>query len=175
MLGRAAVWALAMAALAGCSSLEVVGPDDDLPGVRTTTTLDDDFRCGALLFPQGCVIVRIPHVDSGCSPEVGGYVLCDATLDWVAGSGAVLPGSRLSVAVNGTERGTCEPAPGEPCQVSGSLNQTHHFGGPGQNETWRFIIDARLSSPGDAPETTGHFTLTIDMLVRTEPVSDVTS
>ncbi|MHB1260848.1 MAG: hypothetical protein ACYC2H_03945 [Thermoplasmatota archaeon] len=164
---------LLAALAAGCAG--PVLTDDDLPGVYTENTISDEFRCGELLFPHGCVIVRVPRVESGCSPELGGYVVCNATLDWSAESGAALPGSRLSVAADGNETPGCDPVPGTPCKVSGIVNRTRHFSGPGQEETWPIVIEATLSAPGDAAATTGSFTLTIEMRIRTEPTSAVTS
>lgn len=167
--------ALAALVLAGCAGPGLDLPDDDLPGVYTDTDVRDDFRCGELLFAQGCVIVRIPHVESGCSPEVGGYVVCNATLEWTAESGAVVPGSRLSVLAGGEEGPGCDAAPGEPCSVSGTLNHTRHFDSPGQEETWNVTIEAALAAPGDSPATTGHFTLTLTMRIRTEEAHALTS
>lgn len=163
---------------AGCLVAGCSGPiltDHDLPGVYTETSTSGDFRCGELLFPHGCVIVRVPRVGSGCSPQPGGYVVCNATVGWMAESGAVLPGSRLSVSTDGNEAASCEPAPRSPCQVAGSVNRTRHFSGPGQNETWTILVQATLSAPGDAAATTGSFTLAIEMRVRTEPASAATS
>jgi hypothetical protein len=169
--------ALALAALmlAGCAGSTLDLPDDDLPGVYTDTDVRDGFRCGELLLAQGCVIVRIPHVDSGCSPEVGGYVVCNATLEWTAESGAVLPGSRLSVMAGGEEGPGCDPAPGTPCSVSGTLNHTRHFDAPGQEGTWNITIEAALTAPGDSPATTGHFTIELKMRIQTEEASALTS
>jgi hypothetical protein len=166
----------AFAALAGCSGPGGLdAPDDLLPGVRTETTVDDEFRCGALLFPQGCAIVRIGRVESGCAPEVGGYVLCNATIDWSADSGAVEPGSRLRTAVAGVEGPSCDPLPGQPCRVEGSANYTHHFTGPGEKDTWAIPFTAWLETPSGSSETSGDFALQLVMVVRTEGEGEITS
>jgi hypothetical protein len=164
---------LTLLALSGCSGADL--PDGDLPGVRTETAITDDFRCGELLFTQGCVLVRIDHVESGCAPEVGGYTVCNATLSWTAESGAVVPGSRLVVTAGGNGTPGCQPAPGSPCKVSGTLSHTHHFGGPGQEDPWTIVIAAELVAPGEPPLATGRFTLTLEMRVRTEPASAAAS
>ena len=162
------VLALAMAAAvgqAGCAQ----APEARLPGVFTHSEVVDDFRCGELLFAAGCVIVRVPAVDSGCVPEVPGYVVCNATVAWSVESGAVAPQSRLSVAVNGTPAGgTCMANPGATCRLDGTANFTHRFDGPGERHSWNVTVVARLDAPGDAAATTGEFTLTVRMLVRTE-------
>jgi hypothetical protein len=170
-----AILVLALLVVAGCAAPAIESPDAVLPGVRTETFVADDFRCGELLFAQGCVIVRIEHVDSGCSPEVGRYIVCNATLEWTAESGAVAPGSRLSVVADGSEVPGCEPSPGIPCKTSGVLNHTHHFGGPGQNDNWSVVVQAHLSAPGDPPPATGEFSLAIEMRVRTEGASALAS
>lgn len=154
---------LLVALLAGCG-----GPDRQLPGVRTETRIVDSFRCGPLLFAEGCPIVRIPHVASGCAPEAGGYVVCNATLDWTATSGAALPGSRLEVRVGGEPVGSCGPAPGTPCAIRGNATYTHHFGGPGQQDVWAVGLVAVLTAPGEAPQAEGTFSLAVEMTVRTE-------
>lgn len=161
---------LAALALAGCTAGSGSGPlpDDRLPGVRTETAVRDEIRCGALLFPQGCPIVRAERADSGCAPEAGGYVVCDATLAWSAESGAAVPGSRLVVSLNGTEAGRCAPGPGDPCRLAGNATYTHHFGGPGEADEWLVALTARLEAPAGAPEAEGEFVLVLAMRVRTE-------
>lgn len=148
--------------LAGCSS-----PDATLPGVYTDSAITDKFRCGALLGPDGCVIVRFDEVHSGCSPEVPGYVECNATVEWSATSGAALPGSRLVVEVNGTEVGDCEVPQGRTCRVAGVTNMTHSFDGPGERHPWTLEVRARLEGPA-IPEATGEFTLRLDLVMRTQ-------
>jgi hypothetical protein len=166
----------ALLALAGCSApADLDAPDDLLPGVRTETTIEDDLRCGALLFPQGCVIVRIERGDSGCAPEVGGYVMCNSTLDWSAESGAVEPGSRLRTAVGGVEGPSCDPVLGGPCRVAGAVADTHHFSGPGENHTWAVPFLAWLETPSGTSETSGSFSLQVVMVVRTEDEGELTS
>lgn len=167
--------AAAVLALAGCSTPELEPPDALLPGVRTETTVEDDFRCGALLFPQGCVIVRVDGAESGCAPELGGYVLCNATLEWSAESGAVEPGSRLRTAVGGNEGPSCDPFPGRPCRVDGAVNYTHHFSGPGENDTWAIPFLAWLETPSGTAGTAGDFSLQVVMVFRTEDGSALTS
>lgn len=149
--------------LAGCTAGG--GPDARLPGVRTDATITDDFTCGALLFPRGCVLVRFPTVQSGCDPEVPGYVACNGTVAWTAESGTVVPGSRLVVAVNGTEAGSCEA----PCGLAGNASFSKRFEGPGETEPWNVSVHARLVVPGDATEAGGEFSLTARFVVRTEP------
>jgi hypothetical protein len=170
-----AALALVSLLLGGCAGTALELPDNALPGVYTSTDIADDFRCGELLFPHGCVVVRIPHVDSGCSPELGGYVTCNATIEWSAQSGAALPGSRLSVVVDGEEGPSCEPMPGSSCTVSGILHRTQDFGQPGQEGTWSIVIEATLTAPGEAPATTGSFTLALEMGIRTEGPEAITS
>lgn len=156
-------------ALAGCSTH---GPDAILPGVRTESTVTDSFRCGELLFTAGCVIVHVGRVESGCSPEVPGYMVCNGTMEWMAETGAVAPQTRLTVSVNGTETGdSCVPTPGAKCFLEGAANFTHHFGGPGEEYAWSVAIAAQADVPGDAGPVTGEFTLRIDMVVRTEEAS----
>jgi hypothetical protein len=155
---------LALAALlAGCA-----GPDRVLPGVRTDTHVTDSFQCGALVFPEGCPVVRVPRVDSGCAPEAGRYVLCNTTLEWTAASGAAVPGSRLDVRVGGEPAGSCEPAPGRPCALRGNASYVHHFSGPGQKDVWDVGVVAALSSPGGSAQASGTFSLAVEMAVRTE-------
>lgn len=154
-------------ALAGCTG-GIDGPDDRLPGVRTQTTVDDAFVCGALLFPHGCVIVRIERADSGCVPEVGGYVVCNATIAWSATSGAVEPGSRLTTSVNGTAGPSCDPMPGEPCQTAGVVEHVRHFDGPGENDTWDLEFAAVLETPSGQPATSGSFLLLLRLDTQTE-------
>lgn len=165
----------ALLAMAGCSAPGLDPPDSLLPGVRTHTTVEDDFRCGALLFPQGCVIVRIDRAESGCAPEVGGYALCNATLEWSAESGAVEPGSRLRTAVAGIEGPSCVAQPGQPCRVAGSANFTHHFSGPGENGTWAIPFLAWLETTSGTAATSGDFSLQIVMAFRTEDERALTS
>jgi hypothetical protein len=156
-------------ALAGCSG---EAPDAVLPGVRTESTVTDSFRCGELLFPAGCVIVRIGHVDSGCAPEAPGYVVCNATLDWAAETGAAVPQTTLRVTVNGTDPGdSCMANPGAKCTLQGRASFTHHFDGPGEEHAWTVTVAARADAPGDPAPATGEFTLRVDMLVRTEATS----
>ena len=160
---------LAATALAGCSA---DGPDAVLPGVRTESTVTDSFRCGELLFAAGCVIVRVGRVESGCSPEVPGYVVCNATLEWTAETGAVAPQTRLTVSVNGTATGdSCMANPGATCMLSGIANFTHRFDGAGEEHAWSVTIAAQADAPGDPGPMTGEFTLRIDMVVRTEEAS----
>jgi hypothetical protein len=159
---------VAALALAGCTAGSDPLPDDRLPGVRTETTVRDDLRCGALLFPHGCVVIRAERAESGCAPEVGGYVVCNATLDWSAESGAALPGSQLVVSFNGTEAGRCVAAPGDPCRLVGNATYTHHFEGAGQADEWLVALTARLDAPGEASEAEGEFVLVLAMRVRTE-------
>ena len=172
---RLLVVGLVALVLSGCSGARLDLPDHDLPGVYTDTDVRDEFRCGELLMPQGCVIVRVPHVESGCSPEVGGYVVCNATIEWTADSGAAVPGSHLSVVAGGVEVPSCDPEPGSPCQVAGVLHSTRHFDSPGQDQTWTVAIEAVLDAPGDVPSTTGSFTLELEMRIRTEGPSALTS
>lgn len=164
----AAVAALLPLLLAGCTAGLDGAPDGMLPGVRTETTVRDEIRCGALLFPQGCPIVRAERVESGCAPEVGGYAACDATLRWSAEAGAALPGSALVVALNGTEVGRCIASPGDPCRVAGDATYAHHFDGPGEADDWLVALTARLEAPAEAPEAEGEFVLVLAMRVRTE-------
>jgi hypothetical protein len=172
----AALLAFALPALAGCSAPgDLQPPDDLLPGVRTDTTVEDDFRCGALLVPQGCVIVRIDRAESGCAPELGGYVMCNATLEWSAESGAVEPGSRLRTAVGGNEGPFCDPLPAQPCRVDGTTNYTHRFLGPGENATWAVPFLAWLETPSGSAGTSGDFSLQLVMGFRTEDAAALTS
>lgn len=162
-----ALLALAATSLAGCTGGD--GPDAVLPGVRTDTTVTDSFRCGELLTAAGCVIVRVPHVDSGCAPEVPGYVVCNGMLEWTAETGAAAPQTRLTVSVNGTDAGgPCTANPGARCSLAGTANFTHHFTRPGQEHRWTVTISARADAPGDPAPATGEFTLDIVMVVRTE-------
>jgi hypothetical protein len=162
---RAALAALPLllALVAGCSA-----PDRELPGVRTDTRVTDSFQCGALVFPQGCPIVRLPRVESGCAPEAGGYVQCNATLGWEAESGAAVPGSRLEVRVGGQPAGGCDAGPEAPCSLRGNATFGHSFSGPGQKERWAASFVATLDPPGGAPQAGGTFSLTVEMTVRTE-------
>lgn len=148
-------------AMAGCLG----GPDAELPGVYTDSSITDEFTCGALLFPQGCVIVRFPEVHSGCEPEVPGYVVCNGTVAWQAESDDVVPGSRLHVEVNGTAVADC-PAP---CSLAGNASFSHHFDSPGETHPWNVTVRAWLQVPGDVPEATGEFRLTASFVLRTEP------
>jgi hypothetical protein len=167
VLRALAAFVIAATSLAGCTGGDV--PDAILPGVRTDTTVTDSFRCGELLMAAGCVIVRVPHVDSGCAPEVPGYVVCDATLEWTAETGAAAPQTRLSASVNGTDVGdSCTANPGAICQLGGSVNFTHRFTGPGQEHRWSVTIVARADAPGDPAPATGEFSLDVVMVVRTE-------
>lgn len=159
---------VAVTALSGCSD---VGPDAVLPGVTTESQVSDEFRCGELLFAAGCVIVRIPHVDSGCVPEIPGYVVCNATVFWSATSGAVAPQTRLRATVNGTAAGSCTANPGATCSLEGNATFTHSFSGPGEEHAWTVVVAARADAPGDPGPMTGDFTLTVNMLVRTEEPS----
>lgn len=154
--------------LAGCTAGD--GPEARLPGVFTDSRIADEFTCGALLFPQGCVIVRFPGVRSGCEPEVPGYIVCNGTVSWSATSGAVVPGSRLVVTVNGTEVDACDA----PCTVSGNASFLHHFDAAGERHRWNVSVLARLVVPGDAPEAGGSFRLTAAFVVRTEPPGALT-
>jgi hypothetical protein len=164
-----ASWVLAAALAGGAGCSTPLAADDELPGVYTETSVVDDFHCGELLVPHGCVVVRIPRVDSGCAPEVGGYVVCKASIEWTAESGAALPASRLEVVAGGNETTGCQASPGSPCRVSGILEHTRHFDGPGQQDTWAVSITARLTTPGGAPPAEGHFTLVLGLVIRTEP------
>jgi hypothetical protein len=160
---RAALLLLLALALAGCG-----GPDRVLPGVRTEARITDSFQCGVLVVPEGCPIVRLPRVESGCAPEAGGYALCNATLDWTATSGAALPGSRLEVRVGGEPAGACEPAPGRPCALRGNATYSHHFGGAGQKDVWATSFVATLAAPGGSSQAGGTFALALELAVRTE-------
>lgn len=160
----------ALVALAGCDLPGAGdGADARLPGVRTTTTLEEEHTCGPLLLPAGCVTVLIEKADSGCAPEVPGYVTCDATLRWNATAGSTSPGARLVAVVNGTAGPSCEPGPAGRCTVRGNVSTTHAFSGPGQEAAWTVTLQARLE--GAAPGGEGSFTLRMRMLVRTEPGS----
>lgn len=160
---------LAAAVFAGCAD---GGPDAVLPGVRTESTVTDSFRCGELLFAAGCVIVRVQHVDSGCAPEVPGYVVCNATLRWRAETGAVAPQTELTVTVNGTQAGgSCTANPGATCDLGDEVGFTHRFDGPGEEHRWSVEIVARADAPGDPGPATGEFTLQLNMVVRTEETS----
>lgn len=167
--------AFAAVLLGGCSTPDLDTPDEILPGVRTDSRVSDSFRCGELLFAQGCVMVRIDRVASGCAPEVGGYVVCNATLDWSATAGAVEPGSRLRTAAGGVDGPTCEPMPGQPCRVTGSVNRTHHFAGPGEEDLWAIVFTASLETPASLASTSGEFTLAFEMHVRTDDTDAITS
>lgn len=157
--------ALVVAALSGCAS----PPDATLPGVRTESKVEDRFTCGPLLFAAGCTLVHIESVDSGCAPEVPGYVVCDATVWWNASSGSVTPGARLVTAVNGTAGPTCAPTPGQPCVVRGNVTFRHAFTGPDEQAPWDLTFTARLD--GAAGPAGGDFTLHLSMAMRTEPAS----
>lgn len=158
---------LAALALAGCTG-GAETPDDLLPGVRTETAIDDSFHCGALLFAAGCTLVRVEHVESGCAPEVGGYVVCNATVRWSATSGAAEPGSTLGTWVNGTAGAGCAPMLPGACRVEGEERFEHHFSGPGQQTTWNLTFFAQLQPPSGSPATTGTFRLDLRMETRTE-------
>lgn len=144
------------------------GPDNVLPGVRTEARVTDSFQCGALVVPEGCPIVRLPRVESGCAPEAGGYAVCNATLDWTATSGAALPGSRLDVRVGGEPAGSCEPEPGRPCALRGNATYSHGFSGPGKKDVWATSLVATLSAPGGSTQAGGTFALAVELTVRTE-------
>ncbi|HUR24759.1 MAG TPA: hypothetical protein VM327_01945 [Candidatus Thermoplasmatota archaeon] len=161
--------------LGGCSAPGIDAPDAVLPGVRTESIVHDDFRCGELLFAQGCVIVRIERVESGCAPEVGAYVLCNATIEWSATSGAVEPGSHLITEAGGVDGPTCDPMPGDPCRVTGSVNRSHRFTGPGEEDLWPIVFTAGLETPSSLAGTSGEFTLSLEMRVRTEEADALTS
>ena len=150
-------------ALAGCTAGG--GPDARLPGVYTDSAIEDEFTCGALLFPHGCAIVRFPAVHSGCEPEVPGYVACNGTIAWSATAGAAVPGSQLVVRVNGTSAGSCEA----PCTLHGNASFDHHFDAAGQRHAWNVSVLATLAAPGAVPEAGGSFRLTAAFVVRTEP------
>ena len=171
-----AVSLAAMLALSGCSSpADVDLPDAFLPGIRTETDVETAFRCGALLFPQGCVIVQIDRVESGCAGEVGGYARCNATIEWSAASGAVEPGSSLRTAVAGVEGPSCDASPMLSCHVNGTVASSHRFSAPGQNTTWSIPILAWLEAPAGSAATTGEFSLTMTMVFRTEDEAALTS
>lgn len=164
----AAILVLAVA-LAGCGEAALDEVDATLPGVRTESFVDDEFECGGLLFAAGCVVVRVERVESGCSPQVPGYVLCNATLSWTATSGSLSPDDRLVTSINGTAGPHCEPpeGPGASCTVGGDLHWAQAFDGPGEDDWWNVTLEARLEG---APEAaTGWFRLDVRMHVRTEP------
>ena len=167
---RLAVLLVLAAALAGCAGKAGVDADATMPGVVTDSRVDDDFRCGELLFAAGCTVVRIPHVVSGCIPEVPGYLHCNATIGWEASSGAVAPGSRLVMRVNDTAAGSCIVDPGAVCGLAGQAAFGHSFAGPGEARTWTLVLAARLESPDGTPATTGEFTLTVRMEVRAQDI-----
>lgn len=168
----AALLVPAVLALAGCGGAPLTQADAILPGVRTTSSVDDEYACGALLFAAGCVIVRVMRVESGCSPQVPGYVLCNATLSWTATSGSLAPDDRLATWVNGTAGPHCAPpeGPGASCTVGGDLRWSHAFDGPGEDAWWNVSLEARLEG---APEpATGWFRLDVRMHVRAQDAGE---
>lgn len=155
---------LLVLALPGCADVE---PEVALPGVHTASTVTDSFRCGELLVPEGCPIVRFPTSDSGCVPELPGHVVCTALVNWTVVSGAAAPGSRLVVAVNGTESASCDVEPQGTCTLAGNATYRHGFDHPGQRAGWTLAVDARLEAPGAPATATGEFTLTLTLDFRT--------
>lgn len=164
-----------LALLAGCSAPGLDAPDSLLPGVRTETAIADSFHCGELLFTQGCAILRIDRVESGCAGEVGGYVLCNATVHWSATAGAVEPGSRLTTEANGVVGPSCEPMPGHACRVNGTVAQSARLSGPGDETRVPFALAAVLAPPSGAAQTGGAFALDLDLRFRSDDLGALAS
>lgn len=79
------------------------------------------------------------------------------------------------LAKQGMQGPSCDPMPGDPCRVTGSVDRTHHFSGPGEGDLWPIVFTAALDPPSGLASTSGEFTLALEMRVRTDDAEAIAS